>query len=261
MRPDAEIAELDSAAAVAAKAEEIYGAPLTSTGVVHVTSVWRRRTAYLTLAIGPRTPRSAHDALVLNLTRARADAILTSGRILRREPRLEHRLGGPGRVPEALAAWRREHLGKDSPPVTLVLTSGRRLDFDHPIFSAGTRAVVYTSRAGQWRLESRAADRGVEVVGVDEPSVGGAIDLLRYQFGAATISVEAGPSVSRQLYEPPVTVDELLLSVYDAPQIPAGVRGDPFLDAGELVHVFSRASLPYRVATADGEWSFQRFLR
>ncbi len=66
MRPDAEIAELDSAAAVAAKAEEIYGAPLTSTGVVHVTSVWRRRTAYLTLAIGPRTPRSAHDALVLN---------------------------------------------------------------------------------------------------------------------------------------------------------------------------------------------------
>lgn len=261
MRRDEAIAELVSADEVAAKVGEIYGAPLTSTGVVHVTSVWRRGAVYSVLAVGPRTPHSAHDAFVLNLARARADAILTTGRILRREPRLVHRLQGPGRIGEALGAWRRERLGKDRPPVTLVLTSGRGLDFDHPIFGAGTRVVIYTGRRGQWRLESRAADRGVEVVGVAEPSVHGAIELLRFEFGAATISVEAGPSTARRLYEPPVAVDELLLSVCEAPEIPGDARGGAFLDAVELGRIFSRLSAPYRVAAGDGEWSFQRFLR
>lgn len=261
MSLDVEIADLSTADDVQAAVREIYGADLDSTGVVHVTAVRQRRDVYETLKILPETPKCAHDFFVLNVARARADAIVTTGKILREEPRLEHRLQGPGRVAEALAAWRRDCLGKSRPPVTLVLTSGRDLDLGHPVFKAWTRPVIYTGREGHWRLESRAADHGVEVVGVDEPGVRGAIEFLRYQFGAATISIEAGPSVSCRLYEPPPAVDELLLSVVEVADLPASVRGGKFLTAADVGRVFSRYTVPYRVTTEDGEWRFQRFLR
>lgn len=258
---DVEIADLTTADDIAAAVREMYGADLASTGVVHVTAVHQRRDVYETLKIRPETPKCAHDFFVLNVARARADAIVTTGKILREEPAVVHRLQGPGRVADALAAWRRERLGKSRPPVTLVLTSGRGLDLGHPIFKAWTRPVVYTSRQGQWNLESQAADHGVEVVGVDEPGVHGAVDLLRYEFGAATISIEAGPSVSCRLYEPPPAVDELLLSVAEVRDLPQSVRGGKLLTAEDVARIFSRYSAPYRVTTADGEWRFQRFLR
>ncbi len=258
---EVEIAGLTTAADVTAAVREIYDADLDSTGVLHVTAVHQRRDVYETLKIRPETPKCAHDFFVLNLARARADAIVTTGKILREERDLEHRLQGPGRVADALTAWRQEILGKRRPPVTLVLTSGRRLDLGHPVFKAWTRPVIYTGRQGQWRLESQAADHGVEVVGVEEPSVRGAIELLRYEFGAATISIEAGPSVACQLYEPPPTIDELLLSIADVSHLPASVRGGKFLTAEDVARIFSRFSVPRRVMTEDGEWRFQRFLR
>ncbi len=261
MSLDLEIADLTTAADVAAAVREIYGADLASTGVLHVTAVRQRRDVYETLKILPETPKCAHDFFVLNVARARADAIVTTGKILREEPDLEHRLQGHGRVADALAAWRREHLGKSRPPVTLVLTSGRGLDLGHPVFKTWTRPVIYTGLQGQWRLESQGADHGVEVIGVDEPSVRGAVQFLRYEFGAATISIEAGPSVSCQLYEPPPVVDELLLSVVEVPDLPASVRCGRFLTAEDVGRIFSRYSVPYRVTTEDGEWRFQRFLR
>lgn len=259
MSAENEIARLATAADVAAMVERLYGDPLTPPDaprqVIQPAAVWRRGDgALVTLRINDATPRSAHDFFVLNLCRARADAIVTSGKILREEADLRHDLQGPAR--DALAAWRRG-LGKPAPPISLVLTSGRGLDLAHPLFGGGTRPVINTSREGGERL----AGADVEVVAVAEPSLRGAIVELGERYGARTISIEAGPSSSAALYEPPLAVDELLLSVYEESEIPERVRGGDFLGPERLEALFERPRPPYRTLAPSGRWSFARYLR
>lgn len=264
-RPDdpAELAALETAADVAARLLEVFGHPMTATGLLQTVAVYRPRPGrFRVLRITPETPRSATDQFSLMVARARADAILTTGRNLRLEPQGRHLLEGPGNLAEALEAWRRERLGKSRPPYLLVLSRGFDLDLDHPAFKALPRTFVLTGREGAFHLESRAADRGIEVVGVDEPSAAAAVDFLRRELGAATISIEAGPSVARELYDP-VEIDEVQLSILDLPDpaaLPGPLRGPFFLDQAELEQLF-RWSPGYRRATADGIWSFRRLVR
>lgn len=267
--PEREITALATAADVSAAGERIYGCRLETVDadgrlrVLHPTAVWRRGDgALVTLEINDATPPSAHDFFVLNLCRARADAIVTTGKILRQERELRHDLQGSGRVPEALAAWRRESLGKGSPPYSLVLTSGRGLDLGHPLFHGATRPLVFTSRDGRERIGGEAARAGVEVAGVDEPGLRSAIAFARERLGAATVSIEAGPSTSAALYEPPaVAVDELLLSVYESAELDERARGKPFLDPRRIEALFERPRPFYRATAASGPWSFSRYLR
>lgn len=259
---DDEIARLATAGDVVVAADRLFGATLEARGLIHAVAVWQGDSGrYLTLADDSGTPRSHHRTFVQSLARARADAIIISGEILRHAPGLDHRLEGPGSSPRALAEWRRERLLKRQPPVTLVITSGRDIDLDHPVFRHWTRPVVYTTRQTHWELESRAPDHGVELVGVDAPTAGSAVEFLRRAFGAATIVLEADPRICQELYAPPA-VNEVLLSVCRAPRIPTGgAQQGPFLSAEQLTRRFPRHSEPYRVATEDGEWSFQRFRR
>ncbi len=135
-------------------------------------AVYRPRPgAFRVLRITPETPKSAYDQFSLMVARARADAILTSGRNLRLEPTGTHVLSGPGTLPAALAAWRQERLGKTSPPHLLVLTRGEDLDLDHPALKIPARVFIFTGEEAAFTLESRAADRGIEVVGVPDPSL------------------------------------------------------------------------------------------
>lgn len=266
MRNDDDILSLSHGDDVAVAASRLFGEePSTEgihlRGVVHVTAVWEAgQGALTTLAIGDATPRCHHDFFALNWVRASADAIITTGKILRLEPHLEHCLAGPGEHPQALADYRRSVLGKERPPVTLVLTSGRDLDLEHRVFQAWTRPVVYTSVDGQWLLESRAADLGVEVVGAERPSIQGAIELLRREFGAATIALEAGPSVSSRLYDP-LAIDHLLLSTLQAPRLPAAAAGAPFLDEPRVHELLGKPRQGPAVRTEDGVWTFRHFRR
>lgn len=196
------------------------------------------------------------------VSRARADAILTTGQNLRLEPQGTHTLQGPGTLPEALAAWRRERLGKTSPPHLLVLSRGKDLDLDHPAFKTPSRSFLFTTEESAFALEAAATERGIEVVGAAEPSPAAAVEFLRQELGAATISVEAGPTVARQLYDP-VIVDEIQLSIFDPPDpaaLPASIRGPFFLDQRTLEELF-RWSPPFTETTADGIWTFQRLER
>lgn len=260
---DDDVVALAEAADVARYSERQWGDALSGTGVVHATAVWRRDPeTHVTLRVGPEAPAARHDTLALGLLRARADAILTTGRILRAEPEATHALPGPGPLRAALAAWRREILGKVRAPVSLVLTSGRDVDFDHPFFRAGVgRKVVFTSRAGAFALESRAIDFGVEVVAVEEPTPRAALEFLRAAFGAATIAVEAGPSVARGLYEQPLVIDEVMLSIFAGPDPPTRARGARQPPPAELRRLFPRRSRPFRVASEDGPWEFVRYSR
>ncbi len=264
MSPDLDIGTLSTADAVSSAIRRLYGPGFHGTGVVHVTSVWRRDPdTQLVIRIGPDAPACAFDQLVLNWTRARADAIITTGRILRQEPELSHQLQGPGSSAQGLARWRTEVLGKTRPPISLLLTSGRDLDFAHPLFSGPGRVVILTDRRGGWNLESRASDAGVEIVALDNPTPRDAIGLLRLEFGCATISVEAGPSVSRQFYEPPTVIDELLLSVYGGEPLPPAARGQRHVTPKQIEAAFRQPYPAYSVVGDDGRspWDFYRYVR
>lgn len=281
---------LATAEQVATASERIYGSDPRNTGVVHVMAAWQRRGGALaTLRTGDGAPRDIHDTFALGLARARADAILTTGEILRREPDLRHDLPGPGALPRGLADWRRRALGKASPPVLCVMTRSGEIDLEHPALGRPGRVVIYGGHSASWPLESRAAGFGVELVVSERPSARDAVATLRREFGAATVVVEAGPSVARTLYEdlesdewedevaagsgwlsgPPPRVDELMLTVLHRDHLKTCCRGPSFLSRGEVESVLGRPASTYRVPSSagtagrdrGGDWELVRYVR
>jgi hypothetical protein len=210
-----------------------------------------------TLAINQHTPKSPWDAFVLSLCRARAGAILTTGANLREEPELTHLPLVSEPAASALVAWRnREGMGQ--PPLSVVLTSGRDLDWDHPLF--GGETVIFTGREGEERLGEAAKERGVELVAVAEPAPRGVVRWLR-ESGRGPVSIEAGPSTSRELYRDPSLVDELVLSLFHGEEVPEPARGKALMLVTEMQKALPLASSPRWVDEASGRWSFRRLSR
>ena len=259
---DSEISRLEGAQDMAAAVERVWGDALEARGVIHAVEVAPEdRGRYVALAGFRRAPLSLHGAWSAALARARADAILTTAESLRRQPELDHRPRVPGLDAEPLDAWRRERLRKPQPPVSLIYAKSEAPDLDHPVFRHWTRAVIFTSRRIGWHLESRAADCGVEVVAVDDPTLEQAVEFLRHSFGAATLAIETEPAEAMELYGDAPTVDEVMLSVCRSPNLPAEAIAAPFLSAEQLVRAFPESSKPHRVRSEDGDWSFHRFRR
>ncbi len=231
-------------------------------GVIHPTAVWQAPDdRYVTLRLNAETPPSRHDRFALNLSRARADALITTGKILREEPGLHTDLIGSGPERDALLAWRREILGRTEPPIVLVLTSGKGLDLGHPVFHGWAEPVVFTNHDAAEALIPEALERSVEVVSHAAPSVHEAVVYLHDALECRTVSIEAGPSTSLSLYHPSLEVDELLLSVYRGSTLADSVHGPAFLSAAEIRSAFSHASAPYLVEEPSGPWCFQRLTR
>ena len=227
-------------------------------GVLHVTAVGRTEDGGLeVIAIGPGAPPSATDFFLLNLCRVRADAIVTTGRILRSEPGVHHGPQGAGDEPEMLAAFRREVLGKETPPRSVVLTSGTNVDLSHPIFHGARPALVVTGPAGAAALRARATTAELEIAELPVPGLRAAIALLRRR-GCETICIEAGPATSLDLYREPLEIDELVLSTWEERTLPPDLRAGRFPGEPEL-----DAALPRRGPVAlrveqSGRWTFAR---
>lgn len=248
-----------AAEAAAREIRALFGEDRTThPGVLHVAAVWEAPDGrLLNLRIGPQTPKSDTDTFVLEWARARADAIVTTGRILRDERELQ--LGDERRERLGLAAWRRQVLGKVDPPSVLVLSRGEGLDFDHPVF-ASPRRIVVTGAAAAQRLGPVAAARGIEVVSRPEP---GLVDTLGWakQRGFETTLVEAGPSTNRSLYGPWPRVDELLLSRCQASALPAGVAGEPFVTLQQIRSSGLQETARQTREEAGHPWTFTRYTR
>ncbi len=273
---------------VDAKLARLYGPGVAEDrGIVHITAVWADPTngadstdganstdgadpidgadpnaRYRTIAINDAAPTSDCDFFALQVARARADAIVTTGRNLREEPDLSHAFQGP--MAAALADWR-QRLGKRHPARVLVLTSGRDVPLDHPALCAAGPATIYTAADAidSLRAKRRASDAAeLELVGAAEPSIHHAIDYLRTAHGCQTIVIEAGPSTASALYSAdPVQVDELLLSVFHGPALAERARAGAFLSEAAL-----RARLPHRspgarVVEHGAPWCFWRYTR
>ena len=253
---------LDSAE-VERRVVEIYGSDLLGDrGVIHVTSVWAESARRLVaLRIGSETPRSETDSFVLNVARARADAIVTTGKILREEEQLTHDFQGAKGVAETFTTWRKERLGKHEPPISLVLTTGQNLDLEHPLFACGTLPMVFTSVESGERIRESAVSRGIEVVSRPTPSLRDAIAYLRDHHRAENIVIESGLSTSRSLYEPPVLLNELMLSIYSGSRLPRSVKGEHFSSVPQLGLIFPLAGSTFQSDEESGRWIFRRFTR
>jgi riboflavin biosynthesis pyrimidine reductase len=252
-------AEVRTPADVVALARELLGVdPARAGRVLHVAAVWRDGGgAAHVLRIGPETPRSKCDRFLLSLARARAEAIVTTGRILREEPDLTHGLLGPPELRAALAAWRRERLVLEAKPWLLVLSSGQELDPAHPAFAGPTRPLLFVPTGAAGELRERFAETAVRVASAPAPSVRGALAHLR-RLGARRITLEAGATTGRELYEQPVGVDELWLASYAGAAPPPAVIGPPFVDEARLAAALPERSLPCERSEPGGPWRFER---
>jgi len=259
-----DVSEADSAPAVDRLVQRLWGRrPPTVEGVVQPLAVWRDGSRLRVIRIGPESPKSYIDAFALGFTRARVDAIVTSGANVRAEPEEGYELGGPGELPRGLAAWRRECAApRTAPlPMVVVLTSGRRLDLDQPLFrtgAAGRRVCIYTGAEGAARLRSAAEQRGVEVLVAEETSLPDVLDRLRRQEGCRLVSVEAGPQASAPLYEPGSSgsplLDELVLSVYEGADLAASAQGPAKWTVDDLDSGWPAIAPPRRVDEPSGPW-------
>jgi len=243
--------------------DELYGDELLDeAGVLHVMAVWRAPTGPLvTLTTGAAMPVSHTDPFALRVARARADAIITTGRNLREEPRLTHALASTRAAMPALEQWRRRRLGKTEAPLSVVLTGGDGLDLQHPLFRTAARSVVLTSNAAAARLRSELRGTTVDAVGVEAPSVRAAIDWLRQERKMTSVLIEAGPSTSSQLYAEPTVVDELMLSMHLSPEIDDEARAPEFLDLERVREVLPVERSTRTITEPSGPWRYMRLTR
>jgi hypothetical protein len=217
-------ASLSSASEVEPLASQILPSmPLAFEGVSHVVAAVARGDELEVFRIGHRAaPRSRWDRFVLDLSRARADAIVITGAILRAEPALRYTYDR--RWAQAFTALRSE-LGRREKPLLVVLTR-REVDPRHPVFDDQVEPLIVR----------------------DAPSMTQAFDRARER-GARSISVEAGPRATADLYDASSSLDELLLHRFDA-SIPDDARAGVFATEARVRELFG--SPRSSVALRDG---------
>ena len=233
----------------------LWADPLTRpAGVLHVVAVGRAAGGGLgVIRIGPGAPASRTDRFALSVARARADVIVSTGRILREEASLVHDPGSEAR------AWRRGVLGKPDEPVLAILTRGAGLPLEHPALRRA-RVLVGVPRAAAAGLSAALGRRDARVVGLEDASLRGWVAELRRR-GFRTVCVEAGPSTATSLYEDPLAVDELMLSIFEEHALPDRLNAGPFLAPGALGERFGAPRSEILRSETSGRWRFCRYAR
>lgn len=234
-------------------------------GLLHVAAVWAGDPSWPAILIRPDSPRSPSDRFALELARARADAIVITGKILREEPELRYEQPGTGTSYQAaLTHWREQALGKREPPRLAILSSGRSIDLDHPVFRSWARPLLVVDAAYAEPLRSDLSEGGlerVELVALERPSLQATVELLRER-GGETISLEAGPRTLAPLYaaheQQGLRVDELMLSLFLG-ELPEPLRGGSFVARARAQVLFECVAEAER-EQGSGPWSFTRWL-
>jgi len=247
---------------------ELYGVVdwKAAKGVLHIAAIAARDRAVI--IPGPAAPASETDRFVLSAARARADAIVTTGAILRSEPDLRHDLAQDPAENLAFLEWRGERLGKPDAPLIAVLSASADLPLEHPAILGAAGGFVWTTDAGAVRLRRRVGERlaNLDVVQGD-PDLDGVVGATRRLFtlpGIETVLVEAGPSASAALYahvqpgQPDEGCDELLLSRYQSELAQAAV-GPPFISSTAVAERFESSAHEVPVEDSSGEWTIIRY--
>lgn len=256
----ASIVELTDAASVDRAASALFGSPLdTRPTISHSFAAWKaeEELPLTAIRINEHSPKSELDFLALHIGRARADGIVITGKILREESTLSYDLRADPRWGDALLRWREGRWGLCDPPWLLILTGGGDLDFDHPVFHGWAKPLIFTTDRTAAR---KLASAPCPVVADAAPDIRRAIEHLQVVRDCECVSIEAGPSTARALYERPMAVKELLLSLYFEPTLDDRARGEPLVKLAEVRSVFrSETSAAHR--EQDQHWSFHRLRR
>jgi len=254
------LVELSDAASVDRALQRLFGSAFeTRPSISHSGAVWMDPESELlkTLKINSYQPKSELDFLALHVARARADAIVITAKILRDEPKLRYDLRADERWGDALIAWRERKWGLVERPWLLILTKSGDVDFEHPALHGWPRPVLFTSDR---TAERKLADAPIPVVADADPDIRRAIRHLQLSRECHCVSIEAGPSTALSLYERPVAVHELLLSVYLGKSIDERAEGDSLIELSNLRKRFrSETSANHR--SRAQHWSFHRFKR
>ncbi len=195
-------------------------------------------------------PRSADDRFVLGLARARVDAIITSSANLRAEPRLLHRLHGDSDCADALRAW--SHHEDDAR--VFILTRSGDVPAEHGVLSERPSPTLLTGACGA----TRARQLGIAAASIEERADPSIRDAVAYVLAtsATAVLIETGPSNARRLYEQPIVIDELMLSVcHDA--VSENAIGPELFDA-EATAKLKTELLKSEFGWPDSGWSFAR---
>jgi riboflavin biosynthesis pyrimidine reductase len=256
----ASLVELTDAASVDRAARALFGNSLDTRPAVSQSFVaWRAAEdePLTTILINEHSPKSDLDFLALHISRARADAIVITGKILRDEPKLGFDLCADPRWGDALLNWRERRWGLFDPPWLLILTDRGELDFDHPVFHGWARPVIFTNDQAAAR---KLAAAPCPVVADAAPDIRRAIRHLQVTRRCECVSIEAGPSTVRALYERPMAIKELLLSVYLEPTLDERAQGAPLISLSEVRALFRSETCA--VHREQGRhWSFHRLRR
>jgi len=256
----ASLVELTDAASVDRAAQALFGSSLdTRPAVSQSFAAWRAAEGepLTSMLISERSPKSDLDFLAQHIARARADAIVITGKILRDEPQLTFDLHADPRWGDALVNWRERRWALFEPPWLLILTNRGELDFDHPVFHGWARPVIFTNDQAAAR---KLAAAPCPVVADAAPDIRRAIRHLQVSRGCECVSIEAGPSTARELYERPIAIKELLLSVYLEPSLDERAQGAPLISLSEVRALFRSETCT--VHREQGRhWSFHRLRR
>lgn len=249
------------AADVIALLEACFGRdPATDRGVLHSAAVWESPNGPRVLRIGEHAPASELDFFLLHVARARATAIVTTGRILRDEPNLRYDLGiGAGFAP-ALEAYRRERVGLTARPRLVVLSRGSDLPFTHPALHGFAKPVIFVPEEAPGSLEAVAEMHAVELRRFASLDLDVALDALRDD-GEHTVAIEAGVATTAERYARGSGFDELVLGRYLGHALDARAIGDAFPDRDRLERYYGPPVGEVRVDEPSGPWSFARYRR
>ena len=228
-------------------------------GVLATMATWDAPTGRFVLRVGAGAPKSATDFFVLQHTRARADAIVTTGKILRDEPRLAYDLEGSPAQRDALHAYRSDVLGKRHAAKVYVLTSGKDLDLEHPAFRSWATPVLAVPDDATSAVLDEAARRGIAIERFARLDVRALVTSLRTRF--ETVTIEAGVTTARSLYDAPSLVDELVLGRFLGPTLTDAAKGAAFLDDAALERALGPRRSDHRVDEPSGPWAFARYRR
>jgi riboflavin biosynthesis pyrimidine reductase len=234
----------------------LYGELPAPRGVVHVVSAARGADGLLhVLTIDQHAPRSETDFFALQLCRARADAVITSAQILRKEPELGFAFVGPWA--SGLTRYRHDVLHKRALTCVILSRSGD-LPLQHALFrEVDLERVLVTSEQGARALPAEAA-RHAQVIALAEPGVPAAIAHM-FQAGKSSISIEAGPSTVHTLYGASSPIDELWLSRVEHALPPERLAGA--LPADDALFAGRRLASEVTRDELSGRWRFQRWVR
>ena len=202
---------------------------------------------------------------MLGIARARADAIVTTGSILRAEPELVHAYHEDPDLDAGLAEWRRRTLGRSQPPRLVVLSASGRFPDDHPALGAARAGFVWTTEAGRALLPTRLGPLSVRVP-TGAASASAAIASLLEEPGVESVLIEAGPSTAAALYPAPSTpaaaggpwIDELLLSRFEGSLAPAA-EGPAFVPEETIRARLGSPVSSVRIEEPSGPWRFERY--